>query len=145
MRRRVRIQPYISRELQQKVRSWAAAQNVTESALAEAALTEYLRGDSADKELVARRLDVVTQSIARLQDDFDVLSAAFSRFVRKLFLGATTATGSDKERRVEDAYQAFLRGVLDQSQTRVRFATEVRRARAAVPPPAFAAPPKGER
>lgn len=56
--RRVRIQPYLSRELQVRLRSWAAAEGVTESAAVEAALSEYLDGGRADKELIARRLDV---------------------------------------------------------------------------------------
>jgi len=145
MRHRVRIQPYVSREVQQKLRSWAAAQNITESAVAEAALTEYLDGGRPDKDLISRRLDVLTHAVAQLQEDLDVTSTAFGRFVRHLFLGAMMAAGQDKEQHVETAYQAFLRGVLDQRQTSVPFATQVRRARGAVMPPAFAAPPKGHR
>jgi hypothetical protein len=145
MRHRVRIQPYVSRELQQKLRSWAATQNITESAVAEAALTEFLDGGRPDKDLISRRLDVLTRAVAQLQDDHDVTSTAFGRFVRHLFLGATTAAGQDKEQRAEAAYQTFLRGVLDQRQTSVPFATQVRRARAAVTPPTFAAPAKRQR
>jgi hypothetical protein len=40
MRRRVRIQPYLSRELQGRLRSWAVAEGVTESAAVEAAISE---------------------------------------------------------------------------------------------------------
>ena len=145
MRHRVRIQPYVSRELQRKLRSWAAAQNITESAVAEAALTEYLDDGKTEEDLIRRRLDTLTQAGAQLQEDLGVLSTGFARFVRQLFLGATTPPGQDKERRVETAYQAFLRGVLDQCQTGARLATQVRRARATATPPVIAAPPKGER
>ena len=131
MRRRVRIQPYLSRELQGRLRSWAAAEGVTESAAVEAALSEYLDGGRADKELIARRLDVMGEALATLQGDFDILAGAFGRFVRRLFLRAITTDGPDKDQRVEAGYQAFLRGVLDQSQRGARFTTDVRRARAA--------------
>jgi hypothetical protein len=145
MRRRVRLQPYVSRELQGKLRSWAAAEATTESAVVEAALAEYLDRGRSDKELIARRLDVLGDAVASLQDDVDILAGAFGRFVRRLFLRAITSDGQDKDRRVEAAYQAFLRGILDERQRGARFTTDVRRARSggAAPPPG--APPIGGR
>ena len=49
MRERIRIQPYLSRDLRRKLRNWASAQNVTESAVTEAALAEYLDDGRVDE------------------------------------------------------------------------------------------------
>jgi hypothetical protein len=84
--------------------------------------------------LIVRRLDLMGEAIASLQGDFDILAGAFGRFVRRLFLRAITSDGPDKDQRVEAGYQAFLRGVLDQSQGGARFTTDVRRARAGSAP-----------
>jgi hypothetical protein len=145
MRGRVRIQPYVPRDLEQKLRGWAAAQNVTESSVTEAALVAFLDGGRLEEDVLARRLDLLSQSIARLQADTEVLSDAFGGFVRRLFIVALTKAGPDQNRHAEDAYQAFLRGILDDSGVAGRFLGEVRRARprAAMRPPAV--PPNGGR
>ncbi|HVZ70958.1 MAG TPA: hypothetical protein VHJ20_01170 [Polyangia bacterium] len=145
MRRRVRIQPYVPRDLQQKLRSWAAAQNLTESAVTEAALSAYLDDRRTDEDVVARRLDLVSQAVARLQSDVDVLADAFGGYVRRLFLVALTKAGPDQNRLAEEAYQTFLRGILDDSGVAGRFIGNVRRARARPIPPRPGAPPTGGR
>ena len=129
MRRRVRIQPYVPRDLQQKVRAWAAAQNLTESAVTEAALTAYLDDGRTDEDIIARRLDLVSQAVARLQSDVDVLADAFGGYVRRLFLVALTKAGPDQDRHADEAYQTFLRAILDDSGVAGRFIGDVRRAR----------------
>jgi hypothetical protein len=126
------------------LRAWAGAQNVTESAVVEAAIAAYLDPDRPDEDLIARRLDLVSQSVARVQGDVEVLGDAFGRFVRRLFIVALTKVGPDQDRQAEDSYQGFLRGILDDSGVSGRFLGEVRRARsrlAARPP----LPPSGER
>jgi hypothetical protein len=129
VRGRARIQPYISRDLHQRLRAWAAAQNVTESAVAEAAIAAYLDPDRPDEDLIARRLDLVTQAIARVQGDVEILGDAFGKFVRRLFIVALTKAGPEQDRQAEDSYQGFLRGILDDSGVSGRFLGEVRRAR----------------
>ena len=125
MRQRVRIQPYISRDLQKRVRAWAAAKNLTESAVAEAALSEYFDDARADDDLISLRLDLVSQAVARLQNDVDVLSDAFGRYVRHVFLGMLYKSGADAEAK----YEGFLGGILDPSGVGGRFISDVRRAR----------------
>jgi hypothetical protein len=144
VRARVRIQPYIPRDLHQRLRSWAAAQNVTESAVVEASLAAYLDPDRPDEDLIARRLDLVSQSIARVHSDVEILGDAFGKFVRRLFIVALTKAGPDQDRHAEDSYQGFLRGILDDSGVSGRFLGEVRRARSrqALRPPS---PPTGGR
>ena len=129
MRRRLRIQPYVSQEIRRRIQATAASNGVTESSVIEAALTEYFAEKRPDRDLIARRLDIVSQALARLQSDFDLLGDAFGRYVRHLFLLAITKVGPDQRQRAEADYQAYLRGVFDQNFSGARFTTEVRRAR----------------
>jgi hypothetical protein len=46
MRHRVRIQPYVSPDIHQRLRTYGAAQGLTESAIAEGAFGEYLARDA---------------------------------------------------------------------------------------------------
>jgi hypothetical protein len=129
MRERIRIQPYVSRDLRRKLRAWSSAQNVTESAVTEAALTEYLDDGRVDEDVISRRLDLVSQAVARRQNDVDLLSDAFGRYVRHVFLEAVYKTGADAEAK----YESFLRGVLDESGVGGRFIRDVRLARSRRP------------
>ena len=63
MRNRVRIQPYISPDLRKRLAASSAAQDVTESAIAEAALAKYLEPDQTNEALIVRRLDSVAQAV----------------------------------------------------------------------------------
>jgi hypothetical protein len=54
MRYRVRIQPYISPELYRKLRAHSAVRNVTDSAVAEEALSKYLESDAVEEALMLR-------------------------------------------------------------------------------------------
>jgi hypothetical protein len=129
MRTRVRIQPYVAPDLQRKLRAWAAAKNLTESAVAEAAIAEYLDEGRPDQDLISRRLDLLSQAISRLQNDFDLLADAFGRYVRHVFLAALYKSGTDADAK----YDAYVRGVLDQSEVGGTFVGEVRRARTRPP------------
>ena len=82
MRHAIRIQPYLSRDLFQKLRAYAAARSETVSGVVAAALGEYLERDEPDEDLLARRLDRVTQSVEQLGRDLDALGVGFGRFVR---------------------------------------------------------------
>jgi hypothetical protein len=85
MRHRVRIQPYVSREVQRKVRVYAGARGLTESAVAEAALAEYVDRDQAEQALVVRRMDAVGQAVGDIRRDLDVLLQAHRFLVRFAF------------------------------------------------------------
>jgi hypothetical protein len=140
MRERVRIQPYVSRDLQRKLRAWAAAKNLTESAVTEAALSEYFDDGREDEGVILRRLELMNQAVARLQNDFDLLSDAFGRYVRHVILDALYKTGAEAEAK----YESFLRGVLDQNGVGGAFISEVRRARSRPSPrPSTTAPAGG--
>ena len=80
--------PYVSRDLQRQLRAWAAAKNLTESAVTEAALSEYFDDGREDEGVIVRRLELMNQAVARLQNDFDLLSDAFGHYVRHVILDA---------------------------------------------------------
>jgi hypothetical protein len=78
---------------------------VTESALTTAALVQYMDGGGVDEKLVVRRLDGLTQAVAHLQYDLDVLGVAFGGFAWRSFIAAQASsigsviklsTGSDQ-------------------------------------------------
>ena len=76
MRKRARMQPWVPLEVRRRVRAYCVTHNVTESALATDALVQYMDGDSVDEELVARRLDGLTQAVGKIQHDLDVQGGA---------------------------------------------------------------------
>ena len=92
MRHRIRIQPYISPEVHQKVRAYAAARTLTESAVTEAALSEYCERDQIESSLVERRLDAVVHAIAQVQHDVNVVAQALAVFARYSFSDAPIPT-----------------------------------------------------
>jgi hypothetical protein len=129
VRNRVRIQPYISRDLQRSLRSWAGAQNVTESAVVESALLEYLDDGRADEDLIGRRLDLMSRAVGRLQSDLELIADAIGRYVRHMFIPAVAKSGPEHEQHVETTYQTFLRGIIGGTGVPGGFITEVRQAR----------------
>jgi hypothetical protein len=124
MRNKVRIQRWIHRDLDRRARSLAAANDVTDSAVIEAALADYLDPDRVDRDWLVRRLDLLNLAVAhahasferanaRAERDMDLLFDAFGVFVRYFFLHATTKVGADQEQIMEATYQRFLRLVRD--------------------------------
>lgn len=113
MRYRVRIQPYVAPEVQRKLRSYATSRGLTESAVTEAALAEYVDRDQVEQALVVRRLDAVTQTVAEIRHDLDVLLQAHRFLVRFAFY---VVPGEPKEadaraqawKRSEELYGRFV-------------------------------------
>ena len=125
----MRIQPYVSPEVHRKLRTYSATRELTESAVTEAALVEYLERDSVEQALVLRRLDAVTQTVTQLQHDLDVLSQAFGIFAHDSFLNPPPVMTPDAKRRAESDYALFLATIARQLKAGLRFAGEVGRAR----------------
>lgn len=137
VRRKERIQQWVSSSLRQKLRASAAAQNVTESSLTEAALAEYLDPERVDRDWLARRLDLLSQAVgqahagleranARAERDMGFLCDAFGVFVRYVFLHATTKPGADQEKIMDATYQKYLRLVRDPNRQSGRLRQEPR-------------------
>ena len=65
MRHAIRIQPYVPRDLFQKLRAYAEARSLTVTAVINAALADYLERDEVEDALIVRRLDDVTSRSGR--------------------------------------------------------------------------------
>jgi hypothetical protein len=135
MRHRARIQPYVTPELRRQIAARAAAEGVTESAYIEAGMRKYVEGDGVDEGLVIRRLDALTQAVAKSQDDLEVLAQAFSWFAKFSFMVAP-APGPDARSKVDFLFEQLLARVGSDLARGVRLSASVRRATAAKPPPA---------
>lgn len=133
MRHRVRIQPYIAPDLRRRLAAYSAAQDVTESAVMEAALAKYLEPDAGDEGLVVRRLDSLVQVLDRIEERLDVVAEAVGRFVRFSFQLTPERISGEAKTRGDGLYQAFLAKVSTALGTGTTFVAAVRRARFAPP------------
>jgi hypothetical protein len=136
MRQKVRIQPYVSRELQRKLVAYAQTRRLTESAVAEAALTEYIDRDQIEQALVERRLDALAENVSRLQKDLDVVGQVLGSYARYAFLTAPAATTAAASQRAELVNADFLVSVARQLQAGSRLTGQVYAARPAARPAA---------
>jgi hypothetical protein len=128
MRHRIRIQPYISPDLHRKLRAHAMAQAVTDSAVTEAALRDYLERDGVDEDLVVRRMDGVTQAVAQLQHDMDVLSQAVCLMAWRSYQTPLAAQTPEAARQAAEDYATFLGRIASRLAAGARLAGDVQRA-----------------
>jgi hypothetical protein len=84
---KVRIQPYVSAELAQRLGAYVARRNFTESAVVERALREHLDGIS-DTALLYQRLDRINRSVQGVDGTLSILVELVNQFV-KLWLRNT--------------------------------------------------------
>ena len=137
MRQAIRIQPYLSRELVDKVRAYAAARSETVSGVVATALGEYLERGEPDKDLLARRLDRLTQSGEQLARDLNALGVGFGRFVQ-FWLWTVTEVDDKAVERGDRFYRGFLSKVAEQARAGRTFTEQVfptRRAATTLPTP----------
>jgi hypothetical protein len=80
-RRAERIQPYIAREVRQRLARHCAGLGLTESAVLNEALTQYLDGTN-DAMLWMRRQELLDRRVQRLARDVEILSQAVGMFLR---------------------------------------------------------------
>jgi hypothetical protein len=125
MRQKIRIQPYVSRELVSKLRAYASTRRLTESAVAEAALNEYVDRDQAERTLVVRRLDALTETVSRMQQDLDVVGQVLGLYVRYSFITAPAATTPESRQRAKAIYADFLVKAAQQLRAGSRLTGEV--------------------
>ena len=112
MRHAIRIQPYLSRDLFQKLRAYTAARSETVSGVVAAALSQYLERDQPDEDLLARRLDRVTHSVEQLGRDLDALGVGFGRFVRYSLWTLPEKVDDKTIQRGEGRYRTFTTRLL---------------------------------
>jgi hypothetical protein len=131
MRHAIRIQPYLSRDLFQKLRVYAAARSETVSGVVAAALGEYLERDQRDEDLLARRLDRLTHAVEQLGRDLDALAVGFGRFVRYSLWSAPERVDDKAVLRGDGLYRTFLSKVAEQIRAGGTFTGQVFPARQA--------------
>jgi predicted transcriptional regulator len=129
----VRIQPYVSRELQRKLRTYSETRRLTESAVTEAALAEYLDRDQVEAALVVRRLDGLAETVGQLQHDLDVVGQVLAVYVRYSFLAAPAVPTREVRHRADVVFADFLATVAKQLKAGTRLTGEVYGAGSAAP------------
>jgi hypothetical protein len=136
MRHAIRIQPYLSRDLFQQLRAYAAAHSSTVSAVVADALGEYLKRDDVDEDLLARRLDDVTHAVEQLGGDLNALAVGFGKFAENSFVSTPLAPEDKAVRRAQALYRSFLSKVAAQIRAGTTFTGQVfpTRQPLAVPP-----------
>ena len=82
--RSARVWTHLSATLRDRLSSYCAASNITERAVFEAAIEQYISGTS-DMTLVLRRIERLGRAAERVHRDVELLSAAFAVFVRLWF------------------------------------------------------------
>ncbi|MGD0677749.1 MAG: hypothetical protein ABSC94_20210 [Polyangiaceae bacterium] len=108
--RSARVWTHLSATLRDRLSSYCAASNITERAVFEAALEQYISGAS-DMTLVLRRLDRLGRATDRVHRDVELLSATFAVFVRLWFAHTPNLRDEVKPTAREDAesrYRQFM-------------------------------------
>jgi hypothetical protein len=104
----------------------------------EAALVEYFERGRTDDGPVVRRLDALTQLVAQLQGDLEVVGNALGQFVRYSFLASPTHPDPEAGGRAEAIYGEFLAAISRDLGRGASLTAAVRRAQSLAPAPAGA-------
>jgi hypothetical protein len=125
MRHTTRIQPYLSRDLVQKLRAYTASRSLTLSAVVADAVGEYLRRDEMDEDQLVRRLDGVTHTVDQLARDVGALAIGFGTFVEYSFVSAPLGPDDKAVKRAGALYRGFLAKVGEQLRAGATFTGQV--------------------
>ena len=104
-----RVWTYLSATLRDRLSSYCAASKISERAVFEAAIEQYISGTS-DMTLVLRRIERLGRATDRVHRDVELLSATFAVFVRLWFAHTPSLREEVKPAAREDAesrYQQF--------------------------------------
>jgi hypothetical protein len=105
----------VSAELRSRLIDYCAAKNFTQSAVIEAALTQYL--ELPDSLLFLRRLDRLGRAVERGHRDLELLSQGFALFVQCWFGHAPAISPSQKDaarRSAANRFQQFMEQLAEQ-------------------------------
>ncbi len=104
-----RVWTYLSATLRDRLSSFCAASNLTERAVFEEAIEQYISGTN-DMTLVLRRIERLGRAADRIHRDVELLTAAFTVFVQLWFAHTPSLRDERKPAAREDAesrYQQF--------------------------------------
>jgi hypothetical protein len=126
---RVRLHPYVDRELAKRLAEYSAASGIASSTVVQAALRQYLDRTS-DTALILRRLDRLGRADARAHRDLELLSEAFAVWVRLWFAHTPGITDDAKEsarRTAERRFAQFVEYVVERFTGGHRFLDDLPR------------------
>jgi hypothetical protein len=126
---RVRIHPYVDRELAKRLVEYSAASGIASSTVVQAALRQYLDRTS-DTTLILRRLDRLGRADARAHRDLELLSEAFAVWVKVWFANTPCITDDTKEsarRTAESRFAQFIEHVVERFTGGHRFLDDLPR------------------
>ena len=127
--RSARVWTYLSATLRDRLSSYCAASNLTERAVFEAAIEQYISGTS-DMTLVLRRIERLYRAADRVHEDVELLSAAFAVFVRLWFAHTPSLREEVKPAAREDGesrYRQFMDYVVQEFSGGRRFVDDLPR------------------
>jgi Ribbon-helix-helix protein, copG family len=105
-----RIHPYIPRELDDRLTKFRCAAGITESAVVEAALRQYLDGTS-ELTVLLRRLDRQAKALESVHSDLAFLAETFAVYVKFWFAHTPSIAPEQRkgaQRSAEDRYRHFM-------------------------------------
>lgn len=124
MKKRAKIQGYISPDLEKRLKQYCKAHNnCSESSVAEAAIQQFL-DDTNDTALLLRRLDRQGRALERLQRDLDIQMEAFAVFTQIWFSHMPQLADEQKaaaRHQGENRYKQYLDHVSKQFSSGHRF------------------------
>ena len=123
--RRVRVSARISVAIRDRLSKYCAASGISERAVIENALRQYLEG-SSDSALILRRLDRLQVLVGRDHRDLELLSEAFGLYMRAWFLAHSPSVAESKSLRAgEGAYKAFAQHLGERFSAGHRFVDDL--------------------
>jgi hypothetical protein len=126
-KQRTRLHPYVDTPVAERFARYAAFHGLTESAAVQAAMCQFLDG-TTDAALVMRRLDRLGRATERGQRDNEILSLAFTLWM-KLWFAHTPNVAEDAKpfakTSAEARYRQFLEDVVEQYSGGRRFIDEL--------------------
>jgi hypothetical protein len=147
------INPYLSPEARQLLKTYCVTKGVTESSVVEAALREYFT-DARDSVLLMRRLDRNDRNVERARRDTELVAELLASFVRVWYAHTPALLPSEKDAAQRSArlrYEQLLdhvgerikggRGLTVEAVLRAVADTQELAAAAAAPVPAAGSPP----
>ena len=128
-RDRVRLHPYVDREVAKRLVEYSAASGIASSTVVQAALRQYLDRTS-DTTLILRRLDRLGRADARAHRDLELLSEAFAVWVKVWFAHTPCITDDAQEsarRTAESRFAQFIEHVVERFTGGHRFLDDLPR------------------
>jgi hypothetical protein len=136
MRHKVREQSYVDPDLLRKAQAYAAAKRWKHSAFTTEAYKKFFEVEGgSNRDLVIRRLDLLTQQTERLQSSLEILGMTFALYAEVWCRSLPASPGTpDASQRAEKVYGEFMRGVATRFNAGRRLQGEVFPAASDVPP-----------